>query len=44
MYRATYTVVNICTVYNMFNECYEAIQIVINAISPHGYSCMETIQ
>lgn len=44
MYRATYTAVNICTVYNMFNECYEAIQIVINAISQHDCCCMEIIQ
>lgn len=44
MYRATYTVINICTVYNMFNECDEAIQIVKNGISQHGSSHMEMIQ
>ena len=44
MYRATYPVVNICTVYNMFNGSYEAVQIVINAIPQQDYSCMEKIQ
>lgn len=41
---ATCTVVNICTVHSILNECHENVQIVISKISQHGYTCMENIQ